>query len=211
MPEDAPAVFEFEGDEISEFYAQIPSTRLEGDVAYPRGTRIRMEIELRVSSVRHDENKRTGKLMRIHTLALEEARVLSAFTPAQLRAAAEAAEAQLQADAAAGVGEPYEVPELPGGDSKPIETDVDIPVDHIEHVTGGYAVSDCEDCQTDASHAVTGVTVADEPDVDFSDIDAAEEAKRVAGLSADEVDEVAAEFESEENDVDQFAPAGPGI
>lgn len=94
-----PAVFEFEGDEISDFSAQIPSTKLEAPVAYPRGTILDLRLQVRVRSVRLDEG-RGGALTRNHILAIEECNIVGVMTPAQRAAllaelqAAEAAEAE---------------------------------------------------------------------------------------------------------------------
>lgn len=101
----APAVFEFEGDEISDFSAQIPSTKLEAPVAYPRGTILDLRLQVRVRSVRLDEG-RGGALTRNHILAIEECSIVGVMTPAQRAAllaelqAAEAAEAEAEADEA---------------------------------------------------------------------------------------------------------------
>lgn len=94
----ASAVFEFEGDEISDFSAQIPSTKLEAPNAYPRGTILDLRLQVRVRSVRLDEG-RSGALTRNHILAIEECNIVGVMTPAQRAAllaelqAAEAADA----------------------------------------------------------------------------------------------------------------------
>lgn len=89
-------VFEFEGEEITDFAVQIPSTKLETGKAYPRGTILNMNVSLRVRSVRIDED-RQGNMIRTHLLAVEDAAVKKAVTPAERRATMEAEEAAEQA------------------------------------------------------------------------------------------------------------------
>lgn len=76
---------EFEGDEVSDFTAQIPSMTLETDQAYPRGTYLTLQVEVRVRSIRIDEDRK-GNLSRKHVLAIEDVKILERLTPEQRRA-----------------------------------------------------------------------------------------------------------------------------
>ena len=88
---------EFEGDEVSAFAACLPATRLEAPEAYQRGTILTLQVEVRVRSVRLEEDRK-GNLSRNHMLALENVSIIGSETPAERRAAAEAAhEAILEA------------------------------------------------------------------------------------------------------------------
>lgn len=75
------AGFEFEGDLVTDMEGRIPALTLEMPEGYPRGTHVRMQVELRVKSVRYDENRK-GDLVRVHVFALEEAQLVAAFNPA---------------------------------------------------------------------------------------------------------------------------------
>lgn len=92
--------FEFEGDEVTEFTAQLPSASLEAPAAYPRGTILTLNVQVRVKSVRLDEDRK-GNLSRKHILAFEDVSIADVLTPEQRRALIAAAE-QHAADLAAG-------------------------------------------------------------------------------------------------------------
>lgn len=83
--------FEFEGDEVTDFTAQLPSASLEAPAAYPRGTLLNLSVQVRVKSVRLEEDRK-GNLSRKHILALEDVSILDVLTPAQRKALIEAAE-----------------------------------------------------------------------------------------------------------------------
>lgn len=102
----ASAAFEFEGDEVSNFTAQIPAVKLDADAAYPRGTYLTLRVVVRVKSVRLEEDRK-GALARNHILALEECTITDTLTPAQRRALLEAAER---------AATELEVEEVPGPD-----------------------------------------------------------------------------------------------
>lgn len=83
--------FEFEGDEVTDFTAQLPSASLEAPQAYPRGTILNLSVQVRVKSVRLDEDRKGG-LVRKHILALEDVSILDVLTPEQRKALVDAAE-----------------------------------------------------------------------------------------------------------------------
>jgi hypothetical protein len=89
---------EFEGQEISEFIAVIPSMKLEAPDSYQRGTYLTLNVEVRVKSVRYEEvttGKNKGDLQKVHVLAIENVSVTETITPQQRQAILEAAAAQL--------------------------------------------------------------------------------------------------------------------
>lgn len=88
--------FDFEGDEVSNFTAQIPAASLDASQAYPRGTLLTLNLQVRVKSVRLEEDRK-GNLTRKHVLALEDASIMDVLTPAQRKALIEAAEAEANA------------------------------------------------------------------------------------------------------------------
>jgi hypothetical protein len=77
---------DFEGEEIAEFTAQLPTVKLEAEEMYPRGTHIMVSAEYRVRSVHIEEDKK-GNLTRHHVLALENLVVTGRQTPEERRAA----------------------------------------------------------------------------------------------------------------------------
>jgi hypothetical protein len=110
-------VFQFEGDEVSNFTAQIPAVKLEAPEAYPRGTYMTLQLQVRVKSVRLEEDRK-GDLVRNHVLALEECTITESLTPDQRRAIVEAAERAAQAESeAATVPSELQVEEEPGPDA----------------------------------------------------------------------------------------------
>lgn len=93
---------EFEGQEISEFIAVIPSMKLEAPDSYQRGTYLTLNVEVRVRSVRYEEvtsGKNKGDLQKVHVLAIENVSVAETITPQQRQAILEAAAKQMEIDA----------------------------------------------------------------------------------------------------------------
>jgi hypothetical protein len=85
------ADFEFEGDEVTDFAVQLPSTTIEASDAYTRGTLMNLNVQVRVKSVRLEEDRK-GNLVRKHILAIEDVSVMDVLTPAQRKALIEAAQ-----------------------------------------------------------------------------------------------------------------------
>lgn len=76
----------FEGEEVGALVAQLPSTKIENlGAAYPIGTMMTLEIQVRVKSVRIDEDRK-GNLARAHMLNVEDVALTDVLTPAQRRA-----------------------------------------------------------------------------------------------------------------------------
>lgn len=88
--------FTFEGDAVTDFMAVLPSAKLEANEAYQRGTILTLNVEVRVKSVRLEEN-RHGELVRSHVLAIENVAVTNKVTPAERLALIEAAHREAQA------------------------------------------------------------------------------------------------------------------
>lgn len=107
--------FSFEGEEVTDFAAQLPSVKLQAPDAYPRGTLLTLQVQVRVKSVRIDSD-RQDKLIRNHMLAYEDVNVVDVLTPAQRQALLEATERAAETDAAARFGEGFTVHEevIPG-------------------------------------------------------------------------------------------------
>lgn len=103
--------FEFEGDQITDFTAQLPMVKLPTEEAYPRGTYIRVTAEYRVRSVSLSDSKKGEGLTRHHVLVLEDLAVTSTQTPAERRALMQAAE-ELEAQQLA--SHPKVIQEEPG-------------------------------------------------------------------------------------------------
>jgi hypothetical protein len=83
---------EFEGQEITGFWAQIPQIKVEADKSFQRGTYLNLTVQVRVRSARFEETK-AGNLEKIHVMAIENIEVASVVTPQEYRAQVEAAEA----------------------------------------------------------------------------------------------------------------------
>ena len=98
---------EFEGQEITQFFASIPAIKVEADQSYARGTYLNLNVQVRVRSARFEETK-TGDLQKVHVMAVESLDVTSVVTPEQIRAQIEAAE---QAAQQAADKEPEDEPE----------------------------------------------------------------------------------------------------
>lgn len=75
--------FEFEGAPITDFLARIPAVTVECPEPYSRGTVLKLNLEVRVKSVRLEEN-REGDLIRTHVFSVEDVQVKEVVTPAEL-------------------------------------------------------------------------------------------------------------------------------
>lgn len=76
-------VAEFEGEMVRIMHGKLPGIVLEMDYGYKRDTHLKLEIEVRVRSVTVDEmraGKTKGDLVRIHEFAIEEAKIIGAYT-----------------------------------------------------------------------------------------------------------------------------------
>src|SRR4051812_47721545 len=70
-------VAEFEGSFITEMEAILPRLVIEMPEGYSRDTHLRLALEVRIKSVRLEEN-RAGELVRQHVLAIEDVQLVSA-------------------------------------------------------------------------------------------------------------------------------------
>jgi hypothetical protein len=70
---------EFEGQEITGFWAQIPQIKVEADKSFQRGTYLNLTVQVRVRSARFEETK-AGDLEKIHVMAIENIEVASVVT-----------------------------------------------------------------------------------------------------------------------------------
>lgn len=77
-PSEQDKVPEFEGTKITEMQAKLPMIVVDLEDSYARGTILRLNLEVRVKSVRLEENK-TGDLTRQHILGLEGIHLTSVF------------------------------------------------------------------------------------------------------------------------------------
>lgn len=73
----------FEGSIVAEMEGKLPAINLELPEGYLRGTHLRFTVEVRVKSVRHEEN-RHGDVVRQHMFALEAVDFVSAFPPEEI-------------------------------------------------------------------------------------------------------------------------------
>jgi hypothetical protein len=73
----------FEGSAITEFEGRIPAIKVLTPEAYKRGTILKLTMEVRVKSVRLEENK-DGDLTRSHVFVVESINVDEAFDPTQV-------------------------------------------------------------------------------------------------------------------------------
>lgn len=71
-------VAEFEGEWVRHMLGKLPALVIEMPVGYSRGTHLKMEVEVRVRDVAMKEVK--GELTREHTFALEEIKLLGAYS-----------------------------------------------------------------------------------------------------------------------------------
>lgn len=157
--------FEFEGDEVTDFTAQLPSASLEAPQAYPRGTILNLNVQVRVKSVRLEEDRK-GKLFRKHVLALEDVSILDVLTPAQRKALIEAAEqaATAQTDESTTIAEEQHIEDvLPGGSS--IE-------DQLADVAAGEVTGDHD---AEEPRATTTPAAVDDDDPEHAWMDEEEE------------------------------------
>ena len=71
-------VVNFEGEMVRLMMGKLPALTLEMDSGFPRGERLKLELEVRVRSVSVDEarGKHKGDLVRTHSFALESARII---------------------------------------------------------------------------------------------------------------------------------------
>lgn len=72
-----------EGEYIQTFIGKVPAITLEMPVGYMRGTHLKFEVEVRVRGVSYDEDRK-GNLFAEHKLALEEVKLIGAYTAEQL-------------------------------------------------------------------------------------------------------------------------------
>lgn len=71
---------EFEGAAITQYDGRIPAIKVECPEPYKRGTILKLSVEVRVKSVRLEENK-DGDLTRSHIFAVETINVDEAYDP----------------------------------------------------------------------------------------------------------------------------------
>lgn len=77
-------VAEFEGEYVRAMEGKLPAIALDMPEGYARGTHLKLEVEVRVRNVRYEEIRSgpdKGDLTRQHVFALEEVRLLGAYTP----------------------------------------------------------------------------------------------------------------------------------
>lgn len=74
-------VAEFEGEFVRLMEGKMPGLTITMPEGYKRNMHLVMQVECRVRSVDHPEDKKTGDLTRMHNLALEEVRLIDAFHP----------------------------------------------------------------------------------------------------------------------------------
>lgn len=72
---------EFEGAPVAKFEGKVPSVTVDMSQDYRHGSIIRAAIELRVKSVRYEE-QRDGSMARVHVFAVESLDVVAAFNAA---------------------------------------------------------------------------------------------------------------------------------
>lgn len=77
-------VAEFEGEYVRTMIGTIPSIKMEMPVGYPRGTHLKLELEVRVVGVSVDEVGKHKDLARMHRLHLEEVKLIGAYTADQM-------------------------------------------------------------------------------------------------------------------------------
>ena len=77
---------EFEGSQIVDYSGKIPAITVEMPEAYVRETRLMLNMEVRVKSVRLEEDK-NGDLVRHHVFAVEDVQISSVLSPADLQRA----------------------------------------------------------------------------------------------------------------------------
>lgn len=76
-------VAQHDGEYIQTMIGKLPAITLEMPVGYKRGTHLKFEVEVRVKGVAYDEDRK-GNLFAEHKLALEEIKLIGAYTADQL-------------------------------------------------------------------------------------------------------------------------------
>lgn len=78
-------VGEFEGEYVRHMLGKLPGVTLPMDHGYPRGAHLKMEMEVRVRSVRVDEmkGKNAGELSRLHEFTLEDIKIIGVYSADQ--------------------------------------------------------------------------------------------------------------------------------
>jgi hypothetical protein len=72
----------FEGESVVEIEGKLPAIIMAMDDGYARGTVLRLQVEVHVRHVRHDENSKGG-LVRQHIFGLDSVELVAAFRPEQ--------------------------------------------------------------------------------------------------------------------------------
>lgn len=75
------AVAEFEGEFVRSMEAKLPGITIVMPEGYKRNMHLVLQVECRVRSLDHPEDKKTGELTRMHNMALEAVRLTEAFHP----------------------------------------------------------------------------------------------------------------------------------
>jgi hypothetical protein len=84
-PEAQPTqLYEFEGAVVSACEGKLPPIVLDMPEGFVRDTHLRMLVEVRVRSIRYEEN-RAGELIRQHVFALDSVQLVAAFRPGEAR------------------------------------------------------------------------------------------------------------------------------
>jgi hypothetical protein len=142
------------------YTAQIPSTKLEVEGDWPKGTILNINLSLRVRG-RVDGEDRKGNETLHHLLAVEEASIQSVLTPAQRKAAYDAALAAQQKviDEEPGQEDQIEHPGIEAGEG-------------VEHPADGTWSPEVSNEPTELVNELTPETE------DWSDVDAQDAQKR---------------------------------
>lgn len=75
------SVAEFEGEFVRAMEAKLPGITISMPEGYKRNMHLMLEVEVRVRSLDHPEDKKTGDLTRMHNLTLEAVKLTDAFHP----------------------------------------------------------------------------------------------------------------------------------
>lgn len=76
-------VAEFEGEYVRLMLGRLPQLTMEMEVGYPRGTHLKLELEVRIKDLSVTEDRR-GDLTRVHQFVLEEVKLLGAYAADEL-------------------------------------------------------------------------------------------------------------------------------
>lgn len=76
----AQPVMTFEGEYITDMEARVPAFSFPLESGYERNTHIRLNLEVRVKSISHDE-QRGGDVLRKHVCVIEAAHMVVAYKP----------------------------------------------------------------------------------------------------------------------------------